>query len=101
MAMGNGNGQGGLDADFARCAEITRRSSSNFYYPFMLLPAERRRALYAVYAFCRFIDDIADDESSHDAESMLARWRDELDRVYRGVPARPLSRALADSAKRF
>ncbi len=48
--------------DYARCAEVTRRSSSNFYYAFMLLPAERRRALHAVYAFCRFIDDIADDE---------------------------------------
>ena len=45
--------------DYARCAEITRQASSNFYYAFMLLPPERRRALYAVYAFCRFVDDIA------------------------------------------
>src|SRR6266567_8637923 len=54
--------QAGLAADFERCASITRESSSNFYYAFKLLPAPRRRALYATYAFCRFVDDIADDE---------------------------------------
>ncbi len=67
----------------------------------MLLPAERRRALYSVYAFCRFIDDIADDETTGDAASLLARWREELDRVYGGAPTRAISRALADSAARF
>jgi phytoene synthase len=102
IAVANGNGRTGLVADYARCAEITRRSSSNFYYAFMLLPAERRRALHAVYAFCRFIDDIADDESTTDAASLLVRWREELDRVYGGgAPTRALSRALADSARQF
>lgn len=101
MAVGNGNGNNGLEADYARCAEITRRSTSNFYYAFMLLPAERRRALHAVYAFCRFIDDIADDESTDDAASLLDRWREELDRVYDGAPTRAISRALADSARHF
>ncbi|HUO03696.1 MAG TPA: presqualene diphosphate synthase HpnD [Candidatus Binataceae bacterium] len=90
-----------LEADYERCAEITRRSSSNFYYAFMLLPADRRRALNAVYAFCRFIDDIADDESIRDPALMLARWREELERVYNGEPSRPISRALADSVRRF
>jgi len=90
-----------LEADFARCAEITRRSSSNFYYAFMLLAAERRRALYSVYAFCRFIDDIADDENVRGAAGLLARWREELDLVYAGAPTRPISRALCDSVARF
>jgi 15-cis-phytoene synthase len=90
-----------LDADYERCAAITRRSSSNFYYAFMLLPAERRRALYAVYAFCRFVDDIADDESSREPGRLLERWREELGRVYGGAPTRPVSRALADAARRF
>jgi 15-cis-phytoene synthase len=100
-AVGNGNGNNGLEADYARCAEITRRSTSNFYYAFMLLPGERRRALHAVYAFCRFIDDIADDESAGDAASLLSRWREELERVYRGQPTRAISRALADSVRHF
>ena len=101
MTLGNANGHRDLEADYARCAEITRRSSSNFYFAFMLLPIERRRALHAVYAFCRFIDDITDDESAGDAASMLARWREELDRVYGGTPTRAISRALADSARHF
>jgi 15-cis-phytoene synthase len=90
-----------LDADYERCAHITARSSSNFYYAFMLLPAERRRALHSVYAFCRFIDDISDDESFTNPAAMLARWREELERVYHGTPTRAVSRALADSVHRF
>lgn len=90
-----------LDRDYERCAEITRRSSSNFYYAFMLLAPERRQALYAVYAFCRFVDDIADDAAVREPALMLARWREELDRVYGGEPTRPVSRALADAVRRF
>ncbi len=89
------------DGDYARCAEITRRASSNFYYAFMLLPRERRRALYSVYAFCRFVDDIADDDGVHDAAVMLAQWREELDRVFGGMPSRAISRALSENVRRF
>jgi 15-cis-phytoene synthase len=92
---------GNLAADFDRCASITRKSSSNFYYAFKLLPAPRRRALYATYAFCRFVDDIADDERVRDPGALLRRWREELDRVYNGEPTRAISRALADSVRRF
>jgi 15-cis-phytoene synthase len=94
-----------LREDYARCASITRRSSSNFYYAFMLLPAERRYALYSVYAFCRFVDDIADDgagdETRRKPAELLARWRGELDRVYAGAPTHPISRALAHNVRRF
>ena len=100
-AASNPHRGGSLEADYERCAQVARRSSSNFYYAFMLLPAERRRALHAVYAFCRFVDDIADDESVRDPAYLLDRWRDELGRVYAGDPTRPVSRALADSVRRF
>jgi phytoene synthase len=90
-----------LEADYARCAQVTRESSSNFYYAFMLLPVERRRALHAVYAFCRLIDDIADEQSVREPGAMLRRWREELQRVYEAAPTRPVSRALADSVRRF
>ncbi len=92
---------GALAEDYARCADITRQASSNFYYAFMLLPLERRRALHAVYAFCRFVDDIADDESIANPAELLARWREELRNVYAGTPTRPVSRALADNVARF
>ncbi|HKV54437.1 MAG TPA: presqualene diphosphate synthase HpnD [Candidatus Binataceae bacterium] len=90
-----------LDDDYARCAEITRRASSNFYYAFMLLPSERRRALHSVYAFCRFVDDIADDEKVTDAATMLSQWRRELDNVFAGTPSRAISRALSENVRRF
>ena len=94
-----------LREDYARCASITRRSSSNFYYAFMLLPAERRRALYSVYAFCRFVDDIADDDVGDEAggkpAKLLARWREELERVFDGSPTHAISRALAYNVRRF
>jgi 15-cis-phytoene synthase len=90
-----------LAEDYTRCADITRRASSNFYYAFMLLPLERRRALHAVYAFCRFVDDIADDDTIARPAEMLARWRDELQQVFAGTPTRPVSRALADNVGRF
>jgi 15-cis-phytoene synthase len=93
--------QGGLAADFERCVKITRESSSNFYYAFKLLPDERRRALYATYAFCRFVDDIADDDQVREPAALLKRWREELERVYHGNPTRAISRALADSVRRF
>jgi 15-cis-phytoene synthase len=95
------DGEEALEADYARCAEITRRASSNFYYAFMLLPLERRRALYAVYAFCRFVDDIADEDGARDARALLGRWREELDRVFEGIPTRAVSRALAANVGRF
>jgi phytoene synthase len=87
--------------DYARCAAITRRASSNFYYAFMLLPRRRRCALYSVYAFCRFVDDIADDGGLKNAAAMLARWRQELDSVFGGTPTRAISRALSESVRRF
>jgi phytoene synthase len=89
------------EEDYARCAEVTRQSSSNFYYAFMLLPAERRRALYAVYAFCRFVDDIADDGAVAQPAMLLERWREELRKVFDGAVERPVSRALADNVRRF
>lgn len=86
---------------YAYCREITRLSSSNFYHAFRLLPAERRSALCAVYAFCRFVDDIADDAGRRQPAELLARWRDELERVYGGEPTHPIGRALADAVRRY
>lgn len=86
---------------YAYCAEVTRRSSSNFFYAFRLLPPPRREALCAVYAFCRFVDDIADDAARRDPAALLGRWRDELTRLYEGAPTHPIGRALADAVRRF
>ena len=68
-------------------ATLTRKSRSNFYYAFLTLPRARRDALYAVYAFCRTVDDVADlghDRAAQRAE--LARWRDGRRAVLRAGP---------------
>src|SRR3954451_11195691 len=85
------------------CAKLTQKSQSNFYYAFLFLPKERREALEAVYAYCRLVDDVVDEEAS--AEHKLAgisRWRDELEAVYgRGTPTHPVTERLRTAVSRF
>jgi phytoene synthase len=91
-----------LAAAYDYCETVTRRASSNFYWAFRLLPGDRRRALCAVYAFCRAADDIADEPgTARDPARLLARWREELDAVYAGRPRHPIGVALADAAPRY
>ncbi len=96
---------------YTYCRRVTQRSSSNFYYAFRLLPAERLNALCAFYAFCRFLDDITDrpaalpvDDSSGTRDrlrALLDVWREELQRCYTGTPRHQISWALADTVRRF
>ena len=90
-----------LANDFRFCREVTRRSASSFYYALRLLPPVRRKALYAVYAFCRAVDDAVDEGECADAPRLIAEWRAELDRCYRGAPLHPVTVALAASLDRF
>ena len=94
------------------CRRVTRKSSSNFYYAFRLLSSERHNALCALYAFCRFMDDIADQQESavvplpggnrkEKLAALLGSWRDELRHCYAGTPRHPISQALADAVQRF
>jgi len=64
-------------------ARLTRQSGTNFYYAFRLLPEEKRRAIYALYAFCRVVDDCVDEEGGGGEEG-LRRWLAELHRAYAG-----------------
>src|SRR3954466_151352 len=78
---------------------ITRKSASNLALAFVLLPREKRDAMSALYAFCREIDDVADDESIpvENRRRELARWRADIglacDLVGRGLRAEPLDPA--------
>jgi phytoene synthase len=88
-----------LDAAYAECGRIVRASGSSFHQAFRLLPLERRRSLEALYAYCRVVDDAADDGG--DAAARIAWWRGELERVLAGTPTHPVGVALADSLRRF
>ena len=81
-------------------ARVTRQSGTSFYYAFRILPAEKRRAIYAVYAFCRAVDDCVDEEGG-EGEAGLERWRAEAHRAYSGKPETGLGRELAETVARF
>src|SRR5690349_2392888 len=77
------------------CQEKAAASGSSFYYSFLFLPPERRRAITALYAFCREVDDIADEASDVGvARTKLAWWRTELANLFAGHPQHPVTRAL-------
>ncbi len=84
------------------CQAKAVASGSSFYYSFRFLPAERRTAITAFYAFCREVDDVADE--CHDpnlARTKLAWWRDEIARLYAGQPGHPVTQALSEAITRF
>jgi phytoene synthase len=84
------------------CQEKAAASGSSFYYSFLFLPAERRRAITALYAFCREVDDVVDECPDPDVARMkLAWWRNEVAATYRGEPQHPVSRAIAALLPRF
>ncbi len=78
------------------CRERAARSGSSFYYSFRFLPPQRRRAIIALYAFCREVDDVVDEATDNAlARIRLDWWRGEVERLYAGTPQHPVTRALA------
>lgn len=80
------------------CQERAAASGSSFYYSFVLLPPETRRAITAFYALCRELDDVVDEcHERQVAEAKLDWWRGEIARFAAGVPEHPATRALFDT----
>jgi phytoene synthase len=70
-------------------------SGSSFYYAFLFLPANRRAAITAFYAFCREVDDVVDEISDPSvAQSTLAWWQNEVLQSFAGSPTHPVMKAL-------
>jgi presqualene diphosphate synthase len=94
-----------VPADTSDRQEIARRvlaASTSFYWAMRLLPADRRAAIFAVYAFCRTVDDIADDEPDRaKRRAGLAEWRREVDLIYAGQPRHLIARALLGGVQSF
>jgi phytoene synthase len=84
------------------CVALSRREARNFYYSFLVLPPERRRAMCALYAFLRRTDDLADEPGDPDGKlQALDAWRASLDRALDGGLAPwPGFPALADTVNR-
>ncbi|ANN77229.1 presqualene diphosphate synthase HpnD [Bordetella flabilis] len=78
------------------CQDKAAKSGSSFYYAFLFLPPERRRAITALYAFGREVDDVVDECTDVSvARIKLAWWRTEVDKMYGGAASHPVTRALA------
>ncbi len=84
------------------CRRVAHRAGPNFSVGFRLLPRPKRRAVYAAYAFCRFVDDEVDEAAAAGGiENALDAWEAELMRVYEGRPELTVGLALARSLERF
>jgi phytoene synthase len=86
-----------------KSAEEVARSRSNFYYSIVVLPPEKRRALYAVYAFMRYCDDISDSSAGvADKRALLRDWRSQLDAALSGsLLGNPILPAFRDTVNHF
>lgn len=78
------------------CQDKAAASGSSFYYSFLFLPDDKRRAITALYAFCREVDDVVDECSDAGvARTKLQWWREEVRRMHAGNPQHPVAKALA------
>jgi phytoene synthase len=77
------------------CQQKAVQSGSSFYYSFLFLPPERRRAITALYAFCREVDDTVDECTDVAiARTKLMWWRKEIAAMLAGAPTHPVTKAL-------
>lgn len=84
------------------CRDKAAKSGSSFYYSFMFLPAQRRQAITALYAFCREVDDAVDDIADPVvAAKTLAWWREEIERTFNGKATHPVGLALQTALQHF
>jgi phytoene synthase len=89
------------NSDHRITAAMVRRSGSSFRLGMQSLQSERRRAMHAVYAFCRAVDDIADGAAPPSEKRVfLSEWRREIDRLHR-APETPIGRELARASSLF
>ena len=91
-----------LDRAYEYCRSLTKERARNFYYAFITLPPAKRRAIYAVYAFCRLCDDATDDFIEDDEKlRLVAEQRDLLASARSGDPRGQVYVALEDAVQTY
>ena len=87
------------------CQEKAVQSGSSFYYSFLYLPLEKRRAITALYAFCREVDDVVDEcTEASVARAKLAWWRQEVAAIFHAngdPPSHPVAKAMQNMSRTF
>jgi phytoene synthase len=103
MSLANSTAVQQTSVDDLDCIEqIVRGSGTSFYWAMRLLPEAKRRAMFAIYAYCREVDDIADDPGEEATKRRrLTEWREEIDKLYAGVPTWRVSRTLLEPMRDF
>jgi presqualene diphosphate synthase len=92
--------QAGEAADVIRAR--VQAAGTSFYWAMRILPAARRDAMFAIYAFCREVDDIADSDAPATAKRVeLIGWREEVDAIYAGRPGHLIGRALVAAVAEY
>lgn len=82
--------------------KIARATGSNFYYSFLLLPRAQRHAIKNVYAFCRLLDDVVDeDPTGRDPYAELDHWRGEVESIFQGSPTSEFGDELLATVEEF
>jgi squalene synthase HpnD len=93
---------GAAQDDLDAVETIVRAAGTSFYHGMRVLPPDRRHAIYAIYAFCRIVDDIADEDGSLEAKRLaLTAWRNNVALLYEGRTEGPVTRVLAAAVPRF
>ena len=89
-------------ADLQTVEQTVRASGTSFYRGMRVLPPDRRRAMYAIYTFCRRVDDIADEDGPLPGKlARLNAWRDRIAALYRGEADDAVTRVLLASVRAF
>src|SRR5262249_18324086 len=89
-------------ADLDEVQRLVRNAGTSFYRGMRVLPPDRRHAMYAIYAFCRIVDDIADEDGPLTEKlRALAAWRGHVSGLYRGESEGPVTRVLVAAVDRF
>jgi len=93
---------GAAASDLEAVETIVRAAGTSFYRGMRILPPDRRAAMYAIYAFCRLVDDIADEPAPIEQKRTgLDAWRHRIEALQRGEASDPVSRVLLPAMQRF
>jgi phytoene synthase len=93
---------GATPDDLQAVEAIVRRAGTSFYRGMRILPPDRRMAMYAIYAFCRLVDDVADEPAPMEAKRAgLQSWREMIAAVFGGRGADAVTRVLVPAVDRF
>ena len=93
-------GQWSVEQSYEYCRKLAKSHYENFTVASWFLPREKRPHVYAIYAFCRFVDDLGD-ESHGDRLGLLDWWENELLSCYSSTPSHPIAVALRETIHRF